>query len=224
MKLEELDTDRVSREAYLKEKGIVMKDGILVAEGYLPKHLCDRMIQQFHNTEQDTSNIYSNYDRKKGGDIITDMDPEIARYVTELFSEYREKYFLKEKSLYYTNKNLIIQYLAGDDCFYHYDGVGLDKAARYINVTICLNDEFTGGECIMPYQNMVLAGLGTISFFPAMFMYPHYVLPVGQGERYIFLGAIMYDEDFSQCEKSKGIRLVDMQNKCDDQWKTRGMS
>lgn len=50
---------------------------------------------------------------------------------------------------------------------------------------VYLNDDFEGGELVFPtHKQTIKPEQGKMVMFPASWMYPHFVLPIGNGERY----------------------------------------
>lgn len=84
---------------------------------------------------------------------------------------------------------------------YHYDieVTYFEKKLKvcHFAVLVYLNDDFEGGELVFPLQNSTIKPKkGTVVIFPTSYLYPHAVLPVFEGERYMVRMSYFFDKDF----------------------------
>jgi hypothetical protein len=66
------------------------------------------------------------------------------------------------------------------------DYLGNDESLRLFIVLIYLNDDFTNGELLFPFQNVTIKPeAGMMAIFPTSFMYPHMTNPAVGNDRYV---------------------------------------
>ena len=65
--------------------------------------------------------------------------------------------------------------------------MGISVSERQISVSICLNNDFEGGEFVFDFKDekyQFPQNVGDAVVFPSNFMFPHQVNQVTQGTRY----------------------------------------
>src|SRR5690606_9174562 len=86
----------------------------------------------------------------------------------------------------------ILKYPEGTECGIHCDRELITDDHRFslllITSVLFLNDDFEGGELILPYHNKVIKPeIGKLVMFPCGFMIPHGVNKIISGERRVVI-------------------------------------
>ena len=68
------------------------------------------------------------------------------------------------------------------------DGYGEETGSRTLTVSICLNEEYEGGEFTFFNESKIISfQKGDVLVFPSSFMFPHGVKKITNGTRYQLL-------------------------------------
>lgn len=180
-----------------------MKEYILEVKKIIPQTFCKKIISYFDYGYEDAGTT--------GG-----MDKNIRNCMTKsllspkTFGERVCANFIKEKIFqcvdHYRNKYSIEineisqldilkyeknQYEAGYK--FHKD-FGLKCSQRHLSISICLNNEYEGGEFVFDLSSghyTVPQNIGDAVIFPSNFMFPHQVNKITKGTRYALIGWVI---------------------------------
>tara|TARA_R100001509_G_scaffold17162_3_gene8624 strand:+ start:196 stop:741 length:546 start_codon:yes stop_codon:yes gene_type:complete len=181
-----------------------MKEYILEVKKIIPTNICKKIINIFDNNYNDA--------RTTGHGVNKDVRNCLTRnlLITKTFGEkiclnaIQEKIF--ECVLHYQDKfNIdigeisqldILKYEANDhEAGYNFHkDFGKGCANRHLSVSICLNNEYEGGEFVfdLPGGHMTIPqNIGDAVIFPSNFMFPHQVNKVTKGIRYALIGWVI---------------------------------
>lgn len=183
-----------------------MKEYILEVKKIIPKIVCKKIINYFDNNFKDAliqgdglnKDIRNCLTRsvlypKTFGEVI--CSNVIKEKIFECVQHYQNKFnrihiskisqldFLK----YETNKHK-----AG---YKFHEDFGLDVSERHLSISICLNNEYEGGEFVFLLNDgshfTIPQNTGDAVIFPSNFMFPHQVNKVTNGTRYALIGWVI---------------------------------
>ena len=183
-----------------------MKEYILEIKKLLPPKICQKVISYFDN----------NYDDAKFGGEIGATDKNVRNCLTrsilnpKTFGEKLCSNAIKEKIFesvdhYKKHYNIKIDKISQLDILkyehnnyeagykFHQD-IGLGCSDRQFSISICLNNEFKGGEFVfdLPSGHFVVSqNVGDVVMFPSNFMFPHQVNKITEGTRYALIGWVI---------------------------------
>lgn len=186
-----------------------MKDYIFEIKKLVPNYMCKKIISYFDNSFQDAAitgettkgAIVKNIRNCTFRNILntkTFGEKLILNYIKsklfEVTSEYQKKFdFLSIEGIsqidllkYETNN-----YDAGYK--YHVD-MGPKSMPRHLSISICLNNNFTGGEFkfnLNGVEVQIPQNIGDAIAFPSNFMFPHQVNKILTGTRYAIIGWVV---------------------------------
>ena len=182
-----------------------MKEYILDIKKIISPKFCNKIIQYFDNEFEEALTVASD---KPNKDIRNCQTRSIFKTKTcgELLclNAIKEKIFQCVdfyKQQHKINIDQISQldllkyetntYKAGYS--FHQD-FGSKCNERHLSISICLNNEFQGGEFVfdLPSGNYTVPqNIGDAVVFPSNFMFPHQVNKVTKGTRYALIGWVM---------------------------------
>ena len=178
-----------------------LTDFIKIYESALPPDLCGEIIKRFDGSPTVTTELehpsqeahplrsYQEIVLAKGHQEFLDIQPVMMK-VAELAalkyqSEIPVRTFPKEIGC----ENFRIQKFragTGDRHSYHVDVSNYASARRFLGMVWFLNDVEKGAEQYFPHPNIrVKPQSGRMLIYPAMWLYPHTVEPVGETDSYI---------------------------------------
>lgn len=181
-----------------------MKEYILEVKKIIPKVLCDKIIHYFDNEYNEA--------RTTGSGVNKDIRNCLTRnlFMTKSFGQtlclnatkqkifdcvthYKKKHEVPIHKIsqldllkYETNN-----YAAGYN--FHHD-FGKDCLHRNLSISICLNNEYTGGEFVFDCKGEKLTipqNVGDAVIFPSNFIFPHQVNKVTKGTRFALIGWVI---------------------------------
>ena len=175
-----------------------LKSYIRVIDDIISIDLCDRIIREYSNSDKFTSaevssglnisirnckilSISKDEMIEFNKDVRKKIDNEVFLSITKIFTLLKDKYEhinITEDSGYE-----LLKYDKGGFYTQHIDSSS--NYNRQISCSICLNDEYEGGE--FGFFNRKLKyklKKGSAIVFPSNFMYPHEIMPITKGTRY----------------------------------------
>lgn len=181
-----------------------MKEYILEVKKIIPSNLCKKIISYFDNNSEDaatTGNGVNKNIRNCTTRNILDtftfgerLCSTIAQQkIFECVAHYKKKHNINIEKisqldlLKYESNN----FDAGYD--FHQD-FGRSCTLRHLSISICLNNDFDGGEFVFDLLNgkyVVPQNEGDAIIFPSNFMFPHQVNKVTEGTRYALIGWVI---------------------------------
>jgi Rps23 Pro-64 3,4-dihydroxylase Tpa1-like proline 4-hydroxylase len=184
-----------------KIKGsISLSDFIVVFDNIVPENLCDAIIDEYSNSD------YWNHAETGGGhdpdarrcDVISiserqiieqnrdhrlELDNGLFECVSNALQQYQNRFPDSELEIQEDSGYELLRYKSGDFYVQHTDH--FKQQPRTLSCTICLNDDYSGGEFAFFNRELVYKiKKGSVLMFPSNFMYPHEVMPVTSGTRY----------------------------------------
>lgn len=177
-----------------------LEDFIKVYNNIIDVELCNRIIKEYSNTNiwnptvvgpeatlntdarncsvvslSDPAIIEQNFEVRKF------IDVEVHQQLLEVVKKYSEEFpnFAPSIDTGYD----LLRYETGQYYKQHTDS--FLEQQRSISCSVCLNDEYEGGEfAFFDREIMIRGGIGSVIVFPSNFMYPHEIMPVTKGTRY----------------------------------------
>lgn len=183
-----------------------MKDYILEFKKLIPANICEKIIKYYDNNYSDAGTV----DDKKIVTVDKDVRNCIQRPLTNpssfgerivtnyIYSKFHTVMDLYRKKHPYSMTTKVSQldilkyeankYKAGYK--YHVD-YGSSSMKRSLSISICLNNNFQGGEFKFTFKNeeyQYPQNVGDCIVFPSNFMFPHQVNQVTEGTRFALIG------------------------------------
>lgn len=178
-----------------------LKDFIYVFDNVINEKICDSIIEEYENKEEwrdglignamvnkearncerigiSTSEVINkNYNSRKL------IDDQIFNSVSYIINEVRNKnknLNISEDTGYY-----LLKYDTGGFIKEHVDSSSSVKNDRYMSCSICLNDDYKGGDfCFFEGELKYKLKKGSAIIFPSFFLFPHEILEITEGKRY----------------------------------------
>ena len=167
-----------------------------------PIKLCDQIIEAYRD---ELFNRYTNQndDRHLGEIQISDhniidkknsyvrktIEQDIYKFIGALIQDYKKTtnaiHLKVDQDIGYSLR----QMNSGDFYAEHDDdGYGEETGSRTLTVSICLNEEYEGGEFTFFNESKIISfQKGDVLVFPSSFMFPHGVKKITNGTRYQLL-------------------------------------
>lgn len=149
-----------------------------VGTGCIDKEIRNCVTRNILDTKTFGEKIVSNYVKSKLHDC--------AKFYQKKHNHFNFSKISQLDLLKYDNNNYKSGYA------YHVDtGVGTQ---RHISISICLNNDFEGGEFVfdLPKQEYQIGqNVGDALIFPSNFLFPHQVNQITRGTRYALIGWII---------------------------------
>lgn len=179
-----------------KEDVTTLKDiheYIHVIDNIISEDICDQIIERYSNSDKwkdakisNDKNINKNVRNCEVISISTDqenkdIDHKIFLSINNVFKFLYTKY--KTMSVKTDTGYELLKYDKGG--FYKQHTDSFENNYREISCSICLNDDYEGGEFAF-FDQKIKHKLkkGSAILFPSNFMFPHQILPVTKGTRY----------------------------------------
>ena len=179
-----------------------MKEYILEIKKFLPSEVCKKIIH-YHDEELKVAGIGEGEENKnvRNCELKNVLAPDtfgktiLSNFIKQKFMSIAEEY-IRQHSRYRFNKlNQVdfLKYKANDidaGYVYHVDQ-GVTAPNRSLSISLCLNNNFTGGEFLfdLPEGELQVAqNIGDVIAFPSNFMFPHQVKKINSGVRYALVG------------------------------------
>jgi predicted 2-oxoglutarate/Fe(II)-dependent dioxygenase YbiX len=180
-----------------------MNDYILEIKKVIPKVLCQKIIRYFDHDYDDASTVgglnknirncltKSLLEPKTFGEKI--CSNAVKEKVFECVSHYKKQYGVHITRISQLD---LLKYEANSfDAGYKFHEDFGDKATeRHLSISICLNNEYYGGEFVFNINKQELTypqNIGDAIVFPSNFMFPHQVNKVTKGTRYALIGWVI---------------------------------
>jgi hypothetical protein len=178
-----------------------LKEHIVEIKKFIPPHICKKIISYFDKDYYDALTTGGN--NKNVRNCITRSVLETSTFGEKITSNYIQKKFFeaceKYKSIYsYFSFTKLSQldilkyekneYSAGYK--YHCD-IGFPVCERHLSISICLNNNFEGGEFQFDLNGEIVQypqNIGDLIMFPSNFLFPHQVNKITEGTRYALIG------------------------------------
>lgn len=175
-----------------------LRDFIYVGN-HIPRELCEEMIEKTEMLSW-TPHQWSSYDRDAGQNVdvgTEENDPLIARFPDENHnSALRDCVHEAIGKHYGYSLNLcglrFNRYPLGASLRKHIDHItsvfdGTRKGIPILSVIGQLNEDYEGGQLVIN-DEVIPMKQGDICLFPSVYLYPHEITPVSEGERISFVG------------------------------------
>lgn len=176
-----------------------LEDYIMVLENVVPDELCDRILNEYANSNDWTQSVIAsgkaNADVRntdiigmsladvinKNPAIRKELDNQVFSVAGQAIASYNKKFPLS--MIQQDNGYDLLRYQAGGFYIQHTDS--FMQQPRAVSCSIALNDDFEGGGwAFWDKTKTFKVKKGSIIMFPSNFMYPHEILPVTKGTRY----------------------------------------
>tara|TARA_Y100001972_G_scaffold111474_1_gene144244 strand:- start:197 stop:742 length:546 start_codon:yes stop_codon:yes gene_type:complete len=181
-----------------------MKEYILEIKKVIPKTICDKIIKYFDNNykEAKTTGLGVNKNIRNcltrnlmntksfGETICLNATKE---KIFECVTQYKKKFDVNIEDI--TQLDLL-KYEANEfEAGYNFHcDFGPKCMERCLSISICLNNEYTGGEFVFDCKDgryVVPQNVGDAVIFPSNFIFPHQVNKVLTGTRYALIGWVL---------------------------------
>ena len=181
-----------------------MKEYILEVKKIIPQTFCKKIISYFDNNYEDAGTTGSGVNK----DIRNCLTRSLLQ--TNSFGEKICLNSIKEKIFqcvdhYKKNHPIDIKKISQLDLLRYdanehkagytfHEDFGLDCSERHLSISICLNNEYEGGEFVFDISGghyTVPQNVGDAVIFPSNFMFPHQVNKVTKGTRYALIGWVI---------------------------------
>jgi len=181
-----------------------MKEYILEVKKIIPQTFCKKIISYFDNNYNDAG-IMGNGVNKNIRNCLTRslLEPKslgekiclnaVKEKIFHCVDHYKKKHSINIKKIsqldilkYDTN-----EHQAG---YKFHEDFGLDCSERHLSISICLNNEYEGGEFVFDIPEgkyTIPQNVGDAVIFPSNFMFPHQVNKVTKGTRYALIGWVL---------------------------------
>ncbi len=183
-----------------------LKDYILHLDNWIPKHICQKSIEELSNQNWERHKWTGSKDYKEVSKLGNkELDISIGNNLTYLNELHHltwkalEKYILIDKIGGETFKGWktfsqirFNRYNKNQIMSKHCDHIhslfeGKTKGIPILSIVCVLNDDYKGGQFIMFDDYEIKFKAGDLIVFPSVFLYPHLVKPVKKGTRYSFV-------------------------------------
>tara|TARA_S200002703_G_scaffold142895_2_gene135542 strand:+ start:29 stop:589 length:561 start_codon:yes stop_codon:yes gene_type:complete len=186
-----------------------MREYILEVKKLIPQVFCEKIISYFDNNYEQASIAVVGEKEKADKDIRNCLSRSVLRTKTlgekicstaiksKIFNcvaHYEKKYSIGISKItqldilkYETN-----EHKAG---FSFHTDFGSECSDRHLSISICLNNEYEGGEFVFKFPNesefTLPQNTGDAVIFPSNFMFPHQVNKITKGTRYALIGWVV---------------------------------
>jgi predicted 2-oxoglutarate/Fe(II)-dependent dioxygenase YbiX len=177
---------------------------ILEIRKFLQKPVCEKILAYYEEDYQDAKITDTNSPVKKNirnCEVVNLLESKRS-FGKNLLLNYLQKELFraaeiyKSKSNYFSVKNInqidLLRYNANQhDAGYRFHvDQGTFAIERVLSVSICLNNEFIGGEFVFDLEGKQVCypqNVGDLIMFPSNFLFPHQVNKVQKGTRYALI-------------------------------------
>jgi predicted 2-oxoglutarate/Fe(II)-dependent dioxygenase YbiX len=178
-----------------------IEDYIVVEKNVVPLDLCDALLQEYKNNTEwregkttgglnlsirdvQEVGISNQYVVGQNEILRKRLDVELFLCAGKAIQAYTNKFSsvrIKEDTGYH-----LLRYGEGQFYAQHIDSSM--EHNRAVSCSFALNDDYEGGEWGFFDREIVMrAPKGSVLMFPSNFMYPHEIMPVTKGERYVVI-------------------------------------
>lgn len=197
--IEETLPEKTEQVSFGSKSKKCLEDYIFVMENVVPEELCDRILNEYSNSNDWTSTGVGQGEINKNirncdvisisQQVIIDKNVDVRKKLDEDFFVCASKAISKYRELYPEVVSEIdtgydlLRYTKGQFYTQHTDSFKAQQ--RTVSCSFLLNDDYEGGEfAFFDREIMIRGGKGSIVMFPSNFMFPHEVMPVTSGTRY----------------------------------------
>ena len=175
-----------------------LKDYIIVLEDILPHSVCDKILEEYAETDEwvqteigsgidtnirsaKTIQMSADFVLNKNLELRKELDADVFAGASKAIQAYNAK--LEHCQIEEDSGYELLRYETGQFYTQHTDS--FKARPRAVSCSFALNDDYEGGEFGFFDQEMIIkAPKGGAVLFPSNFMYPHEILPVTSGTRY----------------------------------------
>lgn len=180
-----------------------MKEYILEVKKVIPNSLCKKIILYFDNDYKDAKTIGGLDKNIRNCVTRSILNPislgqkicsnAIKQKIFECVFHYKEKFKININRISQLD---LLKYETNDyPVGYNFHEDFGDKAMeRHLSISICLNNEYEGGEFVFDLPNekiKIPQNIGDAVIFPSNFMFPHQVNKITKGTRYALIGWVI---------------------------------
>jgi len=181
-----------------------MKEYILEVKKIIPETFCKKIISYFDNNYNDAGTTGEGVNKNIRNCLTRSLLEPKSFGEKICLNAVKEKIF--ECVKHYKNKhNVDIEKISQLDILrydsnefkagynFHHD-FGNNVMERHLSISICLNNEYEGGEFVFDIPEgyyTVPQNIGDAVIFPSNFMFPHQVNKVTKGTRYALIGWVI---------------------------------
>ena len=184
-----------------------MKEYILEVKKIIPQTFCEKIISYFDKDYidaliSDSPNANKNIrncltrsvlETKTFGEVL--FSNAIKEKIFDCVSHYKKKFnniHITKISQLDILKYEFNEHKAG---YKFHEDFGLHCLERHLSISICLNNEYEGGEFVFELHDgshlTIPQNVGDAVIFPSNFMFPHQVNKITKGTRYALIGWVI---------------------------------
>jgi prolyl 4-hydroxylase len=174
----------------------------LIGGWYMPKTICDKLIDIFKSNKKEENKIYLNKEDVVDPIVKISLETgirneEYEKHLNNILELYKQKYSFCDVGSYGINDLIKIQYYEPNEGFFKWHIENNNKPhnkKRHIVFMTYLNDVKDGGTEFM-YQNLISpAKKGLTLFWPAYYTHPHRGQISSKQEKYIATAWYTFNE------------------------------
>jgi Rps23 Pro-64 3,4-dihydroxylase Tpa1-like proline 4-hydroxylase len=181
-----------------------MKEYILEVKKIIPQTICKKIISYFDYGYEDASTTGTGTN-KNIRNCLTRSLLEPKSFGEKICANLVKEKIFQCVDHYKKNHNVYVEQISQLDILkyeknqyeagykFHKD-FGLACSERHLSISICLNNEYEGGEFVFDTPSghyVVPQNVGDAVIFPSNFMFPHQVNKVTKGTRYALIGWVI---------------------------------
>jgi Rps23 Pro-64 3,4-dihydroxylase Tpa1-like proline 4-hydroxylase len=182
-----------------------MKEYILEVKKIIPQNICKKIISYFDYGYNDAAIVGEEKLNKEIRNCVTRSVLNTKTFGEHLCSQYVKKIIFDCVKHYQDTHSVNIDKISQLDLLkyetnkfkagykFHRD-FGLGCSERSLSISICLNNEYEGGEFVFDTpegHHTIPQNVGDAVIFPSNFMFPHQVNKVTKGKRYALIGWVI---------------------------------
>ena len=180
-----------------------MKEYILEVKKIIPQSFCKKIISYFDNNYQDAE-TFGGLNKNVRNCLTRNMLESKSLGQKICLNATREKIF--ESVFHYQSKfGVSISKISQLDLLKYekndfkagynfHEDFGDSATERHLSISICLNNEYKGGEFVFDFPNEKMTipqNVGDAIIFPSNFMFPHQVNKITEGTRYALIAWVI---------------------------------
>ena len=180
----------------------MIEDYILEIRKFFPKSFCEKIISYYDTENLSDATVVSgtnkeirNCNTRNILETFTFGEKILKNFITNKLWQAVDVYN-KKFPYAYSNKISQLDFLKYEHNSYkvgykYHTDMGEKVPLRQLSVSVCLNNNFTGGEFVFDIPSKQIQypqNIGDVIIFPSNFMYPHQVNPITEGTRYALIG------------------------------------
>jgi predicted 2-oxoglutarate/Fe(II)-dependent dioxygenase YbiX len=182
-----------------------MKEYILEVKKVIPQVFCKKIISYFDNDYDDAGTVGSGVNKNIRNCLTRSLLEPKSLGERICLNAVKEKIFDCVKHYKSQHQKLDIKKISQLDILrydknefkagynFHHD-FGYDCSERHLSISICLNNEYEGGEFVFDIpggHHTIPQNVGDAVVFPSNFMFPHQVNKITKGTRYALIGWVI---------------------------------